>query len=115
MDEGNLHRLMWWARTVQALRISWVFVTIPVPVLAVAVSSWILYAGAAYTAFILFLGRGVVPHLGRRIREVAVALHTSGRITTARYNEAAVLVNYMLTQGPPQPGDRMPMPLRPSP
>lgn len=112
--ERSLHRLMWRARVVQALRVSWGAVFLPVPVLALVLGQWVLYVGAAYTGCILVLGRRVVPRLGRRIRDVALELYGEGSISVGRFNEAAVLVNSMLCQGPPQPGDRIPMPLRPT-
>jgi hypothetical protein len=34
-------------------------------------------------------------------------------VSPERYNEAAVLVNNLLFQGPPRPDDKPPMPLRP--
>ena len=70
-----------------------------------------LYAFSAYAALVLALGRVIKP-MARRIRKIAVELYASGEMTTARYNEVAILVNSILSQGPPLPGDTLPMSLR---
>lgn len=111
-DTRELDRLMRLGRTIQILREYSLMSLLPVMLLRLVIGDVMLYVGSAYLSVIIVLTWGVVPRLGPRIRDVARALYAAGSITTERYNEAAVLVNDMLFQGPPQPDDKPPMPLR---
>lgn len=112
-DTRKLDRLMGLGRVIDVLREYSLMALLPIMLLQMVIGDVMLYVGSAYLAFILGLSRGVVPRLGPRIREVAGALYQEECITAERYNEAAMLVNRMLVHGPPQPGDKPPMPLRP--
>ncbi|HEY0035534.1 MAG TPA: hypothetical protein VGB66_02540 [Longimicrobium sp.] len=111
-DTRELDRLMRLGRTIQILREYSLMSLLPVMLLRLVVGDVMLYVGSAYLSVIVVLAWGLVPRLAPRIREVARALYAAGCITTERYNEAAVLVNNMLFQGPPRPDDKPPMPLR---
>jgi hypothetical protein len=104
----NLRRLMWVARAIEVLRLSWYAVYLVFVALSFVLDPWILYAGAAYSAFILFLGRVVVPRVRRRLRVTAAALYALESITLDQYHEACMraqdaLIRWRPGAGPPLP------------
>ena len=112
LDTRELDRLVRVGGIAQFLRENALAVLLPALLLQLVLGEVMLYVFSGYAFVVAVIAWGVVPRLGPRIRAVARTLYAAGCITTERYNEAAVLVNDMLFQGPPQPGDKPPMPLR---
>ncbi|HEY7767076.1 hypothetical protein [Longimicrobium sp.] len=112
LNARELDRLMRVGGIAQFLRENALTVLLPVLMLQLVLGEVMLYVFSGYAFVIVVIAWGIVPRLGPRIRDVARALYAAGCITTERYNEAAVLVNNMLFQGPPRPDDKPPMPLR---
>ena len=106
--EKHLRRLMWSARAIEVLRLSWYGVYLGVIGLSFVLDPWILYVGAAYSAFILFLGRVVVPRVRRRIRATAAELYASDSITLDRYQEACMRAQDALFRWRPGAGPPLP-------
>jgi len=104
----NLRRLMWAARAIEVLRLSWYGVYLVFVLLSFVLDPWILYAGAAYSAVILFLGRVVVPRVRLRIRTAAVALYASEIISLDQYHEACMRAQDALFRWRPGAGPPLP-------
>ncbi|HEX8318948.1 MAG TPA: hypothetical protein VF632_11180 [Longimicrobium sp.] len=107
----NLRRLMWAARAIEVLRLSWYGVYLVFVLLSFVLDPWILYAGAAYSAVILFLGRVVIPRVRLRIRATAVALYASQSISPDQYDEACMRAQDALFRW--RPGTGPPLPPQP--
>jgi hypothetical protein len=106
--EKHLGRLMWAVRAIEMLRLSWYGVDLGIIALSFILDPWILYVGGAYSAFLLFLGRVVVPRLRQRIRATAAVLYASESISLDRYHEACMRAQDALFRWRPGAGPPLP-------
>jgi hypothetical protein len=106
--EKDLRRLMWAVRAIEMLRLSWYGVYLGIIALSFVLDPWILYVGGAYSAFLLFLGRVVVPRLRQGIRVTAATLYASDSISLDQYHEACMRAQDALFRWRPGAGPPLP-------